>query len=217
MINRRTLIAIAGSGMLGLSTRLRVQGPVAKYRIGSVAVFTNPGNEAAAPMVKLLQSYATGHGMRAQFVDVSNPDDLEAAFAAIRREGTESILLPPEPLIRSNRERIGGLAQAHGFPQAVVCRRHPPAVSGRTCKRDDLADATRTHLACVVCASIFGTIRPSARRRDARCLPCINSKFALQREHAFDRSFAEFPRCPMWQCVRSVREGIGKAFTARLA
>ena len=89
-------------------------------RLRSVAVFTNPSNEAAAPMVTLLRMDAKDHGMRAQFVDVSGPGDFEAAFAAIRREGTESILLPPEPLIRSNRERIGGFAQAHGFPLAVV-------------------------------------------------------------------------------------------------
>jgi putative ABC transport system substrate-binding protein len=89
-------------------------------RLRSVAVFTNPTNEAAAPMVKLVRMDAERYGIRAQFVDVSGPADFEAAFAAIRRENTESILLPPEPLIRSNRERVGGFAQAHGLPLVAV-------------------------------------------------------------------------------------------------
>jgi putative ABC transport system substrate-binding protein len=58
--------------------------------------------------------------MRAQIVEVSGPGDFEAAFAAVRRENTESILLPPEPLIRSNRDKIGGFAQTQRLPLAVV-------------------------------------------------------------------------------------------------
>ena len=89
-------------------------------RLRSAAVFSNPSNEGAAPMVKLLRADADGYGIRAQFVDVSGPGDFEAAFAAIRRENTESILLPPEPLIRTQRDRIGGFALTQGLPLAVV-------------------------------------------------------------------------------------------------
>jgi putative ABC transport system substrate-binding protein len=89
-------------------------------RLRSVAVFANPSNEAAAPMIKQMLADAARLELRAQIVEVSKPDDFEAAFAAIRRENTESILLPPEPLIRSNRDKIGGFAQTHGLPLAVV-------------------------------------------------------------------------------------------------
>jgi len=89
-------------------------------RLRSVAVFSNPSNEAAAPMVKLLRVDAEALGMQAQNVEVSTPGDFEAAFAAIRRANTESILLPPEPLIRNNRVAIADFAQAHRLPLAVV-------------------------------------------------------------------------------------------------
>jgi putative ABC transport system substrate-binding protein len=58
--------------------------------------------------------------MQVQIVEVLGPGDFEAAFAAIRSANTESILLPPEGLIRSNRDAIGGFAQTHKLPLAVV-------------------------------------------------------------------------------------------------
>jgi len=89
-------------------------------RLRSVAVFSNPSNEAAAPGVKLIKADAEALGMQAQIIEVSRPGDFEAAFAAIGRANTESILMPPEPLIRGNRVAIGDFAQAHKLPLAVV-------------------------------------------------------------------------------------------------
>ena len=86
----------------------------------SVAVFSNPSNEAAAPMIKLMRVDAEALGMEAQIVEVSRPGDVEIALTAIRRSSTESILLPPEALVRSNRVAIGDFAQAHKLPLAVV-------------------------------------------------------------------------------------------------
>ena len=89
-------------------------------RLRSVAVFANPSNEAAAPFVKQMRTDAVALGIQAQIVEVSSKGDFEAAFAAIRRENTESILLPPEPLIQSNRDAIAGFAQPLGLALAVV-------------------------------------------------------------------------------------------------
>jgi putative ABC transport system substrate-binding protein len=89
-------------------------------RLRSVALFVNPSNPAAAPLVQQMRADAASYGMRVQIVDVSGSGDFEPAFAAIRRENTESILLPPEPLIRSNRDSIAGFAQTHGLPLAVT-------------------------------------------------------------------------------------------------
>jgi len=89
-------------------------------RVRSVALFVNPTNEAAAPLVKAMRADTAAMAMRIQVVEVSGPGDFEPAFAAIRRENTESILLPPEPLIRSKRDAIGDFAQRHGLPLVVV-------------------------------------------------------------------------------------------------
>ena len=89
-------------------------------RLRSVAVLANPTNDAAAAYVRQMRADAAALGMQAQIVDVSGPDDFEAAFAAIRRANAESISLPPEPLIRSKRGAIADFAQAHGLALAVV-------------------------------------------------------------------------------------------------
>ncbi len=86
----------------------------------SVAVFSNPSNEAAPPMIKQMRADAIALGMQAQIVEVVSKGDFEPAFAAIRRANTESILLPPEPLIQANRESIAAFAHAHRLPLAVV-------------------------------------------------------------------------------------------------
>ncbi|MET1082407.1 MAG: ABC transporter substrate-binding protein, partial [Burkholderiales bacterium] len=89
-------------------------------RLRSVALFSNPSIETADVFVKQVRADAVASGMQMQVVEVSRPGDFEAAFAAIRRANTESILLPSEGLIRSNRDAIGGFAQTHGLPLAVV-------------------------------------------------------------------------------------------------
>ena len=53
-------------------------------------------------------------------VEVAAPADLERAFAAIRRENTGSIVVPPEPLLRSHRNAIASFARAQRVPMAIV-------------------------------------------------------------------------------------------------
>ena len=89
-------------------------------RLRSVALFINPSNEAATVLIKQMRADVVALGMQAQVVEVSGKSDFGAAFAAILRANTESILLPPEPLIQSNRGAIAEFAQTHGLLLAVV-------------------------------------------------------------------------------------------------
>ena len=86
----------------------------------SVALFTNPSNEAAPAMVKQMRADTIALGMQLQIVEVTNTGEFERAFAAIRAAKTESILLPPEALIQANREAIAAFAHAHALPLAIV-------------------------------------------------------------------------------------------------
>jgi len=86
----------------------------------SIAVFVVPTNEHAAQWFKKMSADAAALGMRAQRVDILGPGDFEAAFAAILSASTESILIPPEPVIQSNREAIAGFAQTQRLPLAAV-------------------------------------------------------------------------------------------------
>jgi putative ABC transport system substrate-binding protein len=89
-------------------------------RLRSVALFVNPSNEAVAQFLKYMQADVVALGMQVQVVEVTSPGEFEPAFVAIRRASTESILLPPESLIRSKRDTIADFAQTHGLPLAVV-------------------------------------------------------------------------------------------------
>ena len=89
-------------------------------RLRSVAVFVNPTNEAVAQFVKHFRADAAAIGLQVQVVEVSNSSEFDAAFVAIREAHTESILLPPEPLIRSKRDAIADFAHAQRLPLAVV-------------------------------------------------------------------------------------------------
>jgi putative ABC transport system substrate-binding protein len=85
-------------------------------RLRSVALFINPSNEAAPPLVKQLKADVAALAMRLQIVEVSGKNDFEAAFAAIRSANTESILLIPEPLIQSNRDALPASRRRTGCP-----------------------------------------------------------------------------------------------------
>jgi hypothetical protein len=65
--------------------------------------FMNLGNEAAAPLIRQMRADTAKLGMQLLVVEVRGKGDFEAAFATIGRENTESILLPPESLIQSNK------------------------------------------------------------------------------------------------------------------
>lgn len=96
-------------------------------RMRSVAVFVNPTSEVAASFAAQMRAEAAAIGMRAQVVKVSGPEDFEPAFAVIRGENTESILLGPELFILSKRDAIAEFAQRNGLPLAAVGARNLPA------------------------------------------------------------------------------------------
>jgi putative ABC transport system substrate-binding protein len=89
-------------------------------RLRSVALFANPSNEAAAPMARQARADSVALGLQLQVVEVRSQGDFDAAFAAVRSAGLQAILLPPEPLIHSQREAIAGFARAQGVPLVVV-------------------------------------------------------------------------------------------------
>jgi putative ABC transport system substrate-binding protein len=89
-------------------------------RLQTVAFFSNPSNETTAEFVKQLRADALASGVQLQIVEVSGTADFAAAYVAIRNANTQSILLPPEALIRSKRDAIADFAQTHRLPLAVV-------------------------------------------------------------------------------------------------
>jgi len=86
-------------------------------RVRSVAFFANPTNPQVTPVtLARVRADASRLGLGLQVVEVSKPGDFDDAFAAIGREGSESILLPPEPLILIHSERIAAFAESRHLP-----------------------------------------------------------------------------------------------------
>lgn len=89
-------------------------------RIASVAVFINPTNEGAEPYLREIRAAGKMLGLRIHSVEVVAAKDFEAAFAAIRRERIEALLLAPEPLQRLHRVAVGRFAAEQRLPMALV-------------------------------------------------------------------------------------------------
>lgn len=99
-------------------------------RLRSVALFINPGNEAALPMARQLRADALASDLQLQVLEVRAKADFDTAFAAIRAEKPQAIMLPPEALILAQRDEIAGLAQALKLPLGVVGSRRTLPDSG---------------------------------------------------------------------------------------
>ena len=89
-------------------------------KLPSVANFINPTNEASGPGLAHLRAAAQVLRMRVDAVEVRTAADFDAAFASIASLGSESILLWPEALVRSQRARIGRFASERRLPMAMV-------------------------------------------------------------------------------------------------
>lgn len=89
-------------------------------RIASVAVFVDPTSEAAERYGREMRAAGKLLGLRIHLIDVRTAVDLQPAFAAILRERAESLLLPPNPLMRLHRAEVAGFAGQHRLPLAIV-------------------------------------------------------------------------------------------------
>jgi len=88
-----------------------------------VALLVNPTNPGVASAIADFQTAAPTVGIRIIQVDVVTPDDFERAFATMVRERADSILVPPEQLIFSQRHRIAAFAEKHRMPSVYVAGR----------------------------------------------------------------------------------------------
>jgi putative ABC transport system substrate-binding protein len=85
----------------------------ANPQLSYLAIFINPTNPGAAPYAEAAQAAARLIGVKTLVVQVKKPDDFEAAFDSILREKADTLLLPPEGLIVSQRKRILDFAARH--------------------------------------------------------------------------------------------------------
>jgi len=83
--------------------------------ISRVAVFVNPTNQAST-LWKETHAAAQALGLRLQPVKANSPNDLEGAFATMRREHANAVLILPLPLTYAQARRIAELAAKGQLP-----------------------------------------------------------------------------------------------------
>ena len=98
-------------------------------RADRVAVLTNHGNLATAPVVRATESAARQLRLKLYIVDVQQPAELGLAFDTMTRERSDALVLVSDPLLFSQRQRIVDLAARHRLP-AVYETRLFPAIGG---------------------------------------------------------------------------------------
>lgn len=85
-------------------------------RLERVAVLWNPANPWHATGVKYVEVAARALGVRLQIRGVREPDEFDAAFAAMARERAGAVLSLPDPLTFLHRARLADLAARHRLP-----------------------------------------------------------------------------------------------------
>ena len=82
-------------------------------QLSYIAIFVNPINPGAASYAEAGQAAARLLGVKSLVVQVKKPDEFDASFESILQEKVDTLLLPPEALIVSQRKRILDFAAHH--------------------------------------------------------------------------------------------------------
>jgi putative ABC transport system substrate-binding protein len=84
---------------------------------------------SAATTVGLREYEAAGQTLevRVQVVEIRNRDDLEPAFAALARARIDALLVPADPFLFTERQRVAALAREHRLPGMYSTREYAEA------------------------------------------------------------------------------------------
>jgi putative ABC transport system substrate-binding protein len=85
-------------------------------RTERLAVFVNPTNPGAAPLLEDLAQVAPRLGVKIRAAEVSTAGELDRVLAALPRERLDAVFLAPEAFIGLNRQRIIAVATANRWP-----------------------------------------------------------------------------------------------------
>jgi putative ABC transport system substrate-binding protein len=87
-----------------------------------MAVIANPKNPNTALYLRAIEPAATMFGLQLAIRPVNDAAEIEGAIEAFAREGNGSLLVMPDPLTLTNRDRIIALAARHRLPAVYSFR-----------------------------------------------------------------------------------------------
>ena len=110
-------------------------------QLSRVAVLWTPGHPAVATW-REAEVAAQSLGVQLQAAEVRDRDDLEPAFAAIKRERAEALFMIRSPIVNDLTKRIVNLAAKSRLP-AIYDEKRFPQLGGLMSYGTDLADLDR--------------------------------------------------------------------------
>jgi putative ABC transport system substrate-binding protein len=114
-------------------------------KLSRVAVLWHPhayGERTMAGMLKEIEGAAQAMGMQLQLVAAAGPDDITRAFAAIKLERAEAVIIFPSPILYGQYRRIAGLT-AEGHLPAIFAAREGADAGGLMSYGVNQADLSR--------------------------------------------------------------------------
>jgi len=124
-----------------------------------VAVFINPSDASRAEILRSdVQAAARDIGLQLQIRNPSNSREIDAAFAALAREGTDALFVGPDAFYNSRRVQLANMAARHAIPTAFAVREYVDA-GGLMSYGTSLADMYRQ--VGVYCGRILKGTKPA--------------------------------------------------------
>ena len=111
-------------------------------RVTTIALLAGPDGPIAEAQQKDVQAAAQVIGQQLVVVDVSNPSDIDAAFATFAQRGAGALLVGAGAFLNSNRERVVALAARYGLP-AIYAQREASFAGGLGSYGPSITDAYR--------------------------------------------------------------------------
>src|SRR5947209_6794294 len=90
----------------------------------AIAYLLNPSSPSAELYAKEAPTIANALKIRIPVLNASTEEDLDEAFAALRKTGADALIVPAEPFFDSHRDRIVALAGRHAVPMIASLREY---------------------------------------------------------------------------------------------
>jgi putative tryptophan/tyrosine transport system substrate-binding protein len=107
-----------------------------------IGVMVNPNNPVAASDTREVEMAAQSLGRQVHIAHVATEQEFEVAFAALNARGVGALLIVPDPLFTSERERLALLAARHRLPAIFYTNLYAEA-GGLMSYGTDVKDAYR--------------------------------------------------------------------------
>jgi putative ABC transport system substrate-binding protein len=140
---------------------------------GRVAILTNPTNRSHAAFIEELKLAAQSLGSHLLFLETASPDQLEAAFAAMKREHAGALLVLTDSMMVGQRRRVADLAAKSRLP-ALYSQREFVDAGGLVSYGPSLVDMFRRSAAHV--DKILRGAKPAELQANIRNLGLVSER-----------------------------------------